>query len=103
MGPLLREIQDKIRSRDYRFTLHAADRATRGHISTSQVELALRSNEAEITEDYSGDPRGPSRLILGFLENLIALHVQSAYPPRIAIIPVYAPRPEEWRNWRVRA
>ena len=75
-GPLLSEVQDSIRSRDYRFTLHAADRITQAHISTTQIEEALLSDGAEIIEDYPDDPRGTSCLILGFAKDFVVLHVQ---------------------------
>ena len=43
-GPKLGEIQDRVRSRDYRFTLHAVDRITQRHISASQIEESLLSH-----------------------------------------------------------
>ena len=47
-GPDLGEIQDRVRSGDYRFTVHAVDRITQRHISASQIEEALLSPQAKL-------------------------------------------------------
>lgn len=87
-------------------TLHAATRTTIRHISVKDVESAILSDGTEIIERYPNDPRGPSLLMLGFVGNETPLHIQytypHTYPPSMAIITVYEPRSEEWRNWRVR-
>ena len=67
----LEEIQNSIRFRNYRLSLHAIERMARRRISVSDIEEALLSNGAEIIENYQNDPRGPSCLVLGFLANTI--------------------------------
>ncbi len=99
---LLSEIQERIRLRDYRLTLHAADRSIQRHISASEIEEAVLRNGAKIIEDYPDDPRGPSCLILGLTESAVPLHVQCTYPPTVAIVTAYEPKPEDWINWRIR-
>ena len=99
---LLREIQARIKSRDFRVTLQAADRSIRRHISVREIEQALLAVGAEIIENYQEDPRGPSCLVLGFTERAEPLHVQCAYPPAIAIVTAYKPEIEEWTNWRIK-
>ena len=96
------DIQEIIRFRNYRLSLHAIERIARRRISVSDIEEALLSNGAEIIENYPNDPRGPSCLVLGFLANAIPLHIQCTYPPSVVIVTAYGPSPEEWRNWRVR-
>ena len=100
--PTVDEIQDCISSGTYRLTLHAATRITLRHISVKDVESAILSDGAELIETYPTDPRGPSFLMLGFAADASPLHIQCTYPPLIAITPVYEPRSEQWRNWRVR-
>ena len=99
---MLKGIQARVRAKNYRFTLHAEDRMTERHISVSDIEDALLSNEAEMIEDYREDPRGPSCLILGFTSDGQPRHVQCTYPPYVAVITAYEPNPEEWINWRSR-
>lgn len=100
--PTVDEIQHCISSGAYRITLHAATRITLRHITVKDVESAILSDRAEIIETYPTEPRGPSLLMLGFVANTSPLHIQCTYPPLMAIITVYEPRSEEWRNWRVR-
>ena len=99
---LLRQIQARVRTRDYHFTLHAEDRIIQRYISVREVEDALLSKEAEVIEDYPEDPRGSSCLILGFTLDGRPLHIQSTYPPDISIITAYEPESEGWIDWRVR-
>ena len=99
---LLSEIQERIRLRDYRLTLHAAERSIQRHISVSEIEEALLATGAELIENYRDDPRGPSCLVLGFTERAVPLHVQCTYPPEVAIVTAYQPEIEEWTNWRIK-
>jgi len=101
-GSLLRGIQARVSAGDYRFTLHAGDRATRRHISVKDIGDALQSQRAEVIENYPEDPRGPSCLIVGFTAEGRPLHVQCTYPPNVAIVTAYEPNPEEWIDWRAR-
>ena len=101
-GSVLKEIQDRVNSSEYRVTLHAPDRMTRRRISVSDIERTLLGTRVEIIEDYADDPRGPSCLILGFTDNDMPLHIQCTYPLGIAVVTAYEPEPTEWTNWRTR-
>ena len=75
---------------------------TERDISVRNLEEALLSVEAEVIEDYPEDPRGPSCLILGFTSDGRPWHIQCTYPPNVAVVTAYEPRPEEWVGWRRR-
>ena len=99
---VLEEIQARVKERDYRFTLRAGDRMMERHIRVSEVEEAVVSRSVEVIEDYPDDPRSPSCLILGMTGGGRPLHVQCSYPPNVAVITAYEPKPEEWIDWRIR-
>ncbi|MBI2305276.1 MAG: DUF4258 domain-containing protein [Chloroflexi bacterium] len=99
---LLEGIQAGVKKRDYRFTLHAGDRMTEGHISVRETEEALLSSDAEMIEDYPEDRRGLSCLILGITGGRRPLHIQCTYPPNVVVITAYEPKAEEWIDWKVR-
>ncbi len=58
----------------------------------------------EIIEDYPDDKFGPSCLIYGRTKLERPLHIQCSYParPKIKIITVYEPDPEEWIDFKIR-
>lgn len=99
---LLEEIQARVKSRDYYFTIHAGDRMIERHIAVREVEEALFSESAEVIEDYPEDPRSPSCLILGMTGKGRPLHIQCTYAPSVAVITAYEPKAEEWIDWKVR-
>lgn len=99
---MLQDIQSVIRARSYRFTLHAGDRMTEREISVRNLEEAILSVEAEVIEDYPGDPRGASCLILGFTSDARPWHIQCTYPPNVSVVTAYQPSPEEWVDWKTR-
>ena len=86
---MLQDIQSVIRARAYRFTLHAGDRMTEREISVRNLEEAILSVEAEVIEDYPGDPRGASCLILGFTSDGRPWHIQWTYPPNVSVVTAY--------------
>jgi hypothetical protein len=57
---------------------------------------------AEIIEDYPGDPRGATCLILAWTAGGRALHAVVSYPPDVAIITVYEPSSLKWEELRTR-
>ena len=97
------EIKARIRQRNYLFTLHAGDRMTERRISVKEFEEAILSEAVVAIEDYPEDARGPSCLLFGTTRTGRPLHMHCTYPPDIAVITVYEPRPEEWINWKTRA
>lgn len=99
---LLEGIQAGVKQRNYNFTLHAGDRMTERHIAVREVEEALLGGDAEVIEDYAEDLRSPSCLILGITDSGRPLHIQCTYPPNVAVITAYEPKPEEWIDWRIR-
>jgi len=100
--PLLREIQIAVSRRNYVFTLHATRQAERRHIRPQEVEEAILAEIAEIIEDYPGDPRGGSCLVLGWTVAGRPLHVQVTHPPIVFVVTVYEPDPDEWVSYRIR-
>lgn len=99
---LLESIRKEIREGYYWFTLHAGSRMIERDIAVSEVVQALLSNVAEIIEDYPGDPRGSSCLVLGKTAKGRRLHVHCSYPPGVAIITSYQPEPADWIDERTR-
>ena len=100
---MLREIQGKVRRRQYEFSRHAVDQSIIRDIAVVELEEAI-SNRAEIIEDYPDDKYGASCLILGFTQAGRPLHVQCSYPSRalVKIITVYEPDRDLWIDLRVR-
>ena len=99
---LLEGVQERIRGRNYRFTLHAGNRMTERGISVGEIEEALLSGDTEVIEEYPEDPRSPSFLALGITGSGRPLHLQCTYPPNVAIITAYEPNANEWIDWRTR-
>lgn len=95
MSVLLHEIQEAIRYTEFSLTLHAQQQMTARHLRVSDIRKILLAADAEIIEDYPGDPRGPSCLIYGKASGRV-LHVHTSYPPEIVIITAYEPDPTKW-------
>ena len=51
---MIKDIQEKIRSRRYEFSRHAVDQSIRRDISVSEFEEALMS-AVKVIEDYADD------------------------------------------------
>lgn len=94
---LLQQIQAAIRHAELSLTLHAQQQMTARHIRVSDVRETLLSAEAEIIEDYPGDPRGRSCLVYGKASGRV-LHVHISYPPEIVVITAYKPDPTRWES-----
>lgn len=101
--PLIDELQEKIRRRQYEFSKHALDQSIIRDIGITEIEQAI-SNGAELIEDYPDDKYGPSCLILGFSNAGRPLHLQCSYPSRslVKIITLYEPDPDRWVEFRTR-
>jgi hypothetical protein len=93
-------IQERITKGDYLFTQHAVKRMTERRITRHEVEEAV--GNGEIIEEYPDDKYGPSCLIYGVTQAEKILHVQASHVPRVKIITVYEPTPDEWEDGKVR-
>lgn len=100
--PRLEEIQRLVGEGRYRLTLHAENERDQDRILAWEIEEALRSPRAEVIEDYSTDPRGPSFLLLGFTEAGMPIHAVCAVTEVLVVITLYRPDPSRWIEWRRR-
>lgn len=95
-------IQELVRKKNYRITLHAERERDADKITRREIEEAILSEKAEIIEDYPEDPRGESCLVLGFTSEDEPIHIVCDISSTIIIITVYRPDPELWIEWRKR-
>ena len=96
----IKEIQDKIRTGEYRFSDHAVKRMIKRSIDRYEVEEAILAGE--IIESYPDDKHSPSCLVYGRTRKERNLHVQISFPPSVVIITTYEPDPVEWIDCRIR-
>ena len=84
-------------------TRHAREQSGKRRIGAESVVFALASGE--VLEEYPGDPRGPSALVLGFTIDGRAIHAVCAVDlgGTLLIVTVYEPRPPRWRDERTRS
>ncbi|GAB4540254.1 MAG: DUF4258 domain-containing protein [Anaerolineales bacterium] len=94
------EIQKEVRADNVFFSEHAVRRMAKRDISDDEVVNALLSGE--IIEEYPDDKYSPSFLVLGETKGKRPLHVVCSLPPRVRIITVYQPEPNEWMDNRRR-
>ena len=94
------EIQEKIQEGEYRFSDHAVKRMIQRSIEQYEVEEAVLGGE--IIEDYPEDKYSPSCLIYGKTESGRDLHIQASFPPKVVVVTLYEPDPEEWIDCRIR-
>ena len=82
------------------FTDHAVRQmASRGILDTEAQEAILRG---EIIEENPEDKYGPTCLIFGLTQHDRPLHVLCSAPPRVRVVTVYQPDPDEWTEHRIR-
>jgi len=93
-------IQNAVREDNIFFTEHTARQMAKRNISDDEVVMTISSGE--IIEEYPADKYGPSCLIYGQTENSRHLHVVCSLPPRVRIITVSEPDPDEWIDNRRR-
>ncbi|MBI4619872.1 MAG: DUF4258 domain-containing protein [Desulfobacterales bacterium] len=96
----IKEIQNRIRQRKYRFSGHSVKRMIKRNMTRQEVESAILTGE--IIEEYPDDKYSPSCLVYGKTEDGRDLHIQVSLPPIVVIITVYEPDPEEWVDCKVR-
>jgi hypothetical protein len=82
------------------FTEHAIRQMAKRDIMDGEVREAILSGD--IIEEYPEDKYGPSCLIYGCTQHARPLHVQCSLPPRVRVITVYQPDPDEWVDNRQR-
>ena len=100
---MLEEIKKGIlQKKRYEFSIHAVDQSILRKITLGEMCEAIENGE--IIEDYPADKYGPSCLILGMTKKNRPLHIQCSYPdrPKIKIITIYEPDPEEWMDFKIR-
>jgi len=97
----IREIRDRVEQDEYEISVHAEKERYAEDITISDLETALC--DGEILEDYPGDPRGPSCLVLGYSAGR-SIHVVCGYSAAkwIRIITVYIPKLPKWIDDRTR-
>ena len=96
------EVRRLVREGRYRLTLHAESERDRDRILAREIEETLGGRQIEIIEDYPGDPRGPSFLLLAFTETEMPIHAVCALTEVLVIITLYRPDPSRWVEWRRR-
>lgn len=96
---MIQEIKQAFKDNRYEYSLHAVDQSILRYISRKEILEAIESDE--IIEDYPDDKYGSSCLIYGKTVLERPLHIHCSYPsrPKIKIITVYEPDPEEWENY----
>jgi len=94
---MIKDIQERLRRGDYRFTIHAFERCVERDISPNYIKDAILSGE--IIEDYPEDKSGPSCLVYKVTKTGKILHVQCSLDP-VWIITPYDPtlEPDEWEE-----
>lgn len=93
-------IKETARERQLIFTEHAIRQMLKRQITVNEVRDAVLSGE--IIEDYPDDKYSPSCLLYGRTQAGRSLHVQCSAPPRVRVVTVYQPDPDEWVDSRLR-
>ena len=96
----LEAIQEAVTKGQVFFTDHAVRQMAARDIMDDEAVEALLSGET--IEEYPEDKYGPSCLVYGHTGADRPLHVLCSAPPRVRIITVYEPDPEEWHDNRIR-
>jgi len=95
-----KQIQDKIKKGEYRFSDHAVKKMIERSIDRYEVEQTVLTGE--IIEDYPDDKYSPSCLIYRRTRKDRDLHVQISFPPLVVVITTYEPDPAEWIDFKIR-
>lgn len=99
---MIANIQRAFKIGRYEYSRHAVEQSVHRHITDDEICEAIESGE--VIEDYPDGKYGPSCLILGRTLSGRPIHIQCTYPerPRVKIITVYEPKPDEWIACRTR-
>lgn len=92
---MIKKIQNQIKNKNYRFTIHCLERMLERKITKEEIEQAIQNGE--IIEEYPQDKYSPSCLILGYTLSKKPLHIQCSIEP-VWIITCYDPskRKDKW-------
>ncbi len=93
-------IQKKIISGKFKFTVHAIEQCDERGLDIENVITALI--KGEIIEDYPGDTRGHSCLVLGHYENKPLHIVCGIHEEELIIVTVYVPKLPKWIDEKTR-
>jgi hypothetical protein len=94
------QIQAAVRQGQLFFTEHAIRQMAKRNIMDDETREAIL--DGEMIEAYPNDKYSPSCLIFGKTNQARPLHVQCSLPPRVRVITVYQPDPDEWIDNRQR-
>ena len=99
---MIEKIRKAFRENQYEYSLHAVNQSILRYIAPKEILEAIE--DGQIIEDYSKDKFGPSCLIYGRTNLQRPVHIQCSYPsrPKVKIITVYQPEPEEWFDFKKR-
>lgn len=93
-------IQNAAREHTVFFTDHAVRQMAKRNIDDIEVcEVILAG---EIIEEYPEDKYGPSCLVYGQTLKERHVHVVCSVPPRVRVVTVYEPDPQEWAEYKRR-
>lgn len=96
-----KEIQKRIKKKDYLFSEHADGEKTKDKLKIEEVEEAILSGE--VIEERLDDPRGTSRLIAGKSDSGKMVHIVIGLRfGKPIIVTNYIPSQEEWIGGRIR-
>ena len=92
-------LKDRIDSNidNIKLTLHALKRFQESNLEVREVLETLRSTY-QIIEEYPNDLRGPSVLLLLFLEDNPIHLVVAPHEDNLIVITGYHPKESEWKN-----
>src|SRR3990172_9414420 len=93
-------IQDAARQNRLFFTDHAVRQMAKRKISDGEVREVILNGV--IIEEYPEDKYSSSCLIYGRTLQQRPLHIQCSAPPRVRIVTVYVPDPDEWIDNHIR-
>ncbi len=99
---MIEDIREGFKRNRYEYSLHSVDQSILRHITRKEILEAIENGE--IIENYSDDKYGASCLIYGKTNLERPLHIQCSHPtrPKIKIVTLYEPDPEEWVDFRKR-
>lgn len=96
-----REIQKRVKKRDYLFSEHADEERTKDKLTTEEIEQSILSGE--VIEERLEDPRGESRLIVGKTKEGKIIHIVIGLRfGKPVVVTNYIPSQEGWISGRIR-
>lgn len=90
-------IKDKVRNKEYLFTLHGDKERQNDNLSVAEILEAFES--AIIIEEYEDSGRGESCLLAGYTKAGKPIHlVCGEMNDKVVVITVYIPKPPKFKN-----